>query len=46
MIALVLGFFVTGVIAVVATWLWFGVASTVLLCLWCAAFRRALDRAP
>lgn len=38
-VALLPAFFLTGVLSVVATWLWFGAASTALLCLWSAAFR-------
>ena len=40
-LALVLGLFVTGVLAAAWTWLWFGLISTLALCLWCSLYRRA-----
>ncbi len=40
-VALSFGFFVTGALGAVLTWLWFGVAATFVLALWCALYRRA-----
>jgi hypothetical protein len=39
-VAFALGLFLTGTAAAALTWLWFGIASTVLLCLWCSLYRR------
>ncbi|MEK8071157.1 EI24 domain-containing protein [Rhodococcoides navarretei] len=40
-VALVLGFFVTGVLAAFVTWLWFGANAAVLLVYWSRLYRRA-----
>ncbi|MDI9895499.1 hypothetical protein QM797_12270 [Rhodococcus sp. IEGM 1381] len=40
-VALVLGFFVTGVLAAFVTWLWFGASASVLLVYWSRLYRRA-----
>ena len=40
-VALSLGFFITGALGAVLTWLWFGVAATFVLALWCSLYRRA-----
>jgi hypothetical protein len=40
-VALVFGFFVTGALGAVLTWLWFGLAATFVLALWCSLYRRA-----
>lgn len=46
MVALLLGFFVTGAGAAALTWLWFGLVTTVLLCLWCSLYAASSTRAP
>ncbi len=38
--ALVLGFFVTGMVAAFLTWVWFGATATVLLVYWSRLYRR------
>ncbi|QII01709.1 hypothetical protein BH92_19175 [Rhodococcoides fascians A21d2] len=40
-VTLVLGFFVTGVVAAFLTWLWFGTTAAVLLVYWSRLYRRA-----
>ncbi|MGV8874728.1 MAG: hypothetical protein ACOH2Q_19520 [Rhodococcus sp. (in: high G+C Gram-positive bacteria)] len=40
-VALLLGFFVTGVVAAFVTWLWFGATAAVLLVYWSRLYRRA-----
>lgn len=40
-VALVLGFFVTGVVAAFVTWLWLGANTAALLVLWSRLYRRA-----
>jgi hypothetical protein len=40
-IALNFGFFITGALGAVLTWLWFGLASTFVIALWCSLYRRA-----
>lgn len=40
-VALVLGFFLTGLPAAALTWLWFGLVATFVICLWCSLYRRA-----
>jgi hypothetical protein len=39
--ALSFGFFITGALGAVLTWLWFGVAATFVIALWCSLYRRA-----
>ncbi|KQU57242.1 hypothetical protein ASG84_16715 [Rhodococcus sp. Leaf278] len=39
--ALVLGFFVTGLVAAFLTWVWFGATAAVLLTYWSRLYRRA-----
>ncbi|OZD61287.1 hypothetical protein CH272_04635 [Rhodococcus sp. 05-340-1] len=41
-VALVLGFFVTGVVAAFLTWVWFGANAAVLLVYWSRLYRRAV----
>jgi hypothetical protein len=43
-VALLLGFFVTGPLAAGVTWLWFGLVSTLLLCGATSLYRRASPR--
>jgi hypothetical protein len=43
LLALVLGFFVTGFLGALATWVWFGAVAAVVLCLWCVLYRRATE---
>lgn len=40
LIALLLGFLVTGPLAAAITWLWFGGAAVGVLCMWSSVFRR------
>jgi len=40
-VALVLGFFVTGILAAFVTWLWFGANAAALLVYWSRLYRRA-----
>lgn len=44
-VALLLGFFVTGPLAAGVTWLWFGLVGTLLLCAATSLYRRAQPRA-
>ncbi len=41
-VALVLGFFVTGVVAAFLTWLWFGANAAALLVYWSALYRKGV----
>jgi hypothetical protein len=42
-VALVLGFFVTGVLGAAITWLWFGLVGSYVLCLLCSLYRRSTN---
>jgi hypothetical protein len=44
-VALLFGFFITGALGAALTWLWFGVAATFVLALWCSLYRRATPAA-